>query len=70
MVYSHVQLVCKLLLFYIKKYLIIAETADVMADTIFLKTEQFSLSLEFGLYLYQINSYGQGKKCISNISNS
>ena len=62
MVYSHVQFLSTLLLFYIKKYLIIAETDDVMADMICLKTENFVLSLDFDLYFYQVNPYGQGEK--------
>ena len=53
MVYSHVQFLSKLFLFYIKKYLIIAETDDVMADTISLKTENLSF-IYFDKYLYQI----------------
>ena len=43
----------KLLLYYINKYVIIAETDNVMADTISLKTENLSF-IYLDKYLYQI----------------
>ena len=46
MVYRDAQYINKLLLFYINKCLIIAETYDVMADTIFLKLKILVLSLD------------------------
>ena len=49
MVYRDAKYINKLLLFYISKFLIIAETDDVMADTIFLKTDNFSFVFEFGI---------------------
>ena len=48
-VYRYVQFVSKFALFYANKYLLIAEPDDVMADTIFLKTEQFSVVSGFRL---------------------
>jgi hypothetical protein len=62
MVYRDAQYINKLLLFYINICLIIAETYDVMADAIFLKTEDFSFVFGFGLYSYRTNLYVQEKK--------